>query len=157
VEDAQEKRAAKLKRAPSFTQRSLIMPYVLGFSFLLRGRLWNWVGGGVLTSDIDFAYKRPPLSTHHIIHPELYWQRPDIQYTPPKLPDLSIILGEGWKKATEGSIGELGIALLTGTNVDFSNPRIILPEIWSNRGAASTAGDVYQHYANGDKRVTVLV
>jgi hypothetical protein len=158
VQDSESKqRAEKLRRAPSFTQRSLIMPYVLGFSFLLRGHLWNWLSEGVLASDLDYAYKHPPLSTHHIIHPELYWQRPDIKYTPPKLPDLSNLLGEGWKKATEGSLGELGLSVLTGTAVDFADPKIILPETWSNQAAASTAGDVYQHYVNGDKRVTVLV
>jgi hypothetical protein len=157
MESARTERAQKLQRAPSFTRRSLMMPYVLGFSFLLRGHLWKWMRDGLAVDDLEHAFKQPPLSTHHILHPELYWRHPDRKFTPPKLPDLSSRLGEGWKKATEGSLGELGLTILTGKSIDYDDPNIVLAETWTNEAASTTAGDVYQLYANGDKRVTVLV
>lgn len=153
----QTDRANRLKSAPSFVRRSLMLPYVLGFSFLLRGHPWNFHRGGVFISDLDHAYSRPPLSTRHIIHPELYWRRPDIQFTPPKLPDLSKTLGEGWRRTTEGSIGELGIAVLTGVKLDFDRDDILMPATWSNRLSAGCVGDVYQQYKNGDRTVTILM
>jgi hypothetical protein len=157
AEEDQSRRAEKLKMAPTFMQRSLMMPYILGFSFLLRGHPWNFYGGGLLISDLEYAYAHPPMSTRHIIHPGLYWQRPDIKFTPPKLPDLSKILGEGWSKATEGSIGELGLAVMTGTYLSFDDPKIILPSHWSNQTSVGTVGDVFHQYMKGDERVTVFV
>jgi hypothetical protein len=157
TEKDQGKRADNLKTAPTFMQRSLLLPYILGFSFLLRGHPWNFYGGGMLISDIEYAYAHPPLSTRHIIHPGLYWQRPDIHYTRPHLPDLSKILGQGWSKVAEGSIGELGLSVLTGTRLDFNDPKIVLPWSWSNATSAGTIGDCYQQYKNEDRRITVFV
>ena len=41
LERTESKRAQRLKVAPSFTQRSLMLPYLLGFSFLLHGKPWS--------------------------------------------------------------------------------------------------------------------
>jgi hypothetical protein len=153
----QARRAEKLKVAPSFTQRSLMLPYILGFSFMLRGHPWNFFRGGMPMSDLDYAFAHPPLSTRHIIHPDLYWLRPNIKFTPPKLADLSRQLGPGWTKATEGSIGELGLAVFTGARTDFDRPEVLLPESWSNAISAGTIGDCFQLYVNGDQRFTVFV
>ncbi len=151
------KRAEKLKTAPSFTQRSLMLPYTLGFSFMLRGHPWNFFRGGMPLSDLEYAFAHPPLSTRHVIHPDLYWLRPNIKFTPPKLADLSRELGAGWKKATEGSIGELGLAVFTGMHTDFGGARVLLPESWSNALSAASIGDSFQLYVNGAQRLTVFV
>jgi hypothetical protein len=151
------RRAEQLKGAPSYVQQSVILPYILGFTFLLRGRPWMWEDG-IPQADFDEAYANPPRSTRQILHPEQYWWgnwRKDPE--PIALPDLSPALGPGWKKATDGSIGELGLAVLTGSQLDLSRMDALLPSRWTNDAAIGTQGDVYHHYVNGDRSMTVLL
>jgi hypothetical protein len=152
-------RAARLKVAPSFTQRTLLLPYLLGFSFLLQGKPWEfYLGGGVKAKDIDEAYRFPPYSTRQILHPEQYWMgRARYKEQHLTLPDLSPALGPGWAKAAEGSIGELGLAVLTGSRQSIEVPWALLPSRWTNDAAVGVVGDVYHHYVSGDRRVTVLL
>jgi hypothetical protein len=158
VENEKAERARRLQTAPSFTQRSLMLPYILGITFLLRGNVFNWIGpqGGVRIADLDQAYANPPRSTRHILHPDQYWLKPDRKFVPPSLPDMSKILGAGWSKAAEGSIGELGLSVLTGAKIDLARPEALLPTRWIDRPSTGTAGDLFHHYVNGDRRVTVL-
>ena len=157
VEKAENKRAENLKGAPSFVQQSLILPYILGFTFLLRGSPWLWENG-VPNAEIDEAYANPPRSTRQILHPEQYWWgnwRKDP--APLLLPDLSAHLGAGWKKATDGSIGELGLAVLTGSHLDLTRMDALLPSRWTNDAAIGTQGDTYHYYTNGTHSLTVLL
>jgi hypothetical protein len=157
VEKAESKRAAQLKGAPSYVQQSVILPYILGFTFLLRGSPWLWENG-VPASEIDEAYANPPRSTRQILHPEQYWWGNWRKDPPPvALPDLAPRLGTGWKKATEGSIGELGLAVLTGSHLDLERIDALLPSRWTNDAAIGTQGDVYHHYVSGERSVTVLL
>jgi len=153
------RRAAGLRVAPSFTQRTLLLPYLLGFSFLLQGKPWEfYLGGGVQAKDIDEAYRYPPYSTRQILHPEQYWVgRARYKEQHLTLPDLSSALGPGWVKAGEGSIGELGLAVLTGSRQSIEVPWALLPSRWTNDAAAGAVGDVYHHYVCGDRRVTILL
>jgi hypothetical protein len=73
------------------------------------------------------------------------------------LPDLSAALGPGWAKVAEGSIGELGLAVLTGSRQSIEVSWAFLPTRWTNDAAVGAVGDVYHHYVNGDRRVTVLL
>jgi hypothetical protein len=159
VAENETKRAERLKIAPSFTQRSLLLPYLLGFTFLLRGKPWEWhVGGGVKISDLDDAYANPPHSTRQILHPEQYWSggaRPQVRDI--NLPDLASAFGPGWKKTTEGAIGEMGLAVMTGSRESLEMPWAFMPMRWTNRAADGTRGDIYQHYVNGDKTATLLL
>src|SRR5262245_29134401 len=157
VEKAENKRAENLKGAPSFVQQSVILPYILGFTFLLRGSPWLWENG-VPTAEIDEAYANPPRSTRQILHPEQYWWG-NWRKDPPALalPDVSKQLGPGWKKAAAGSIGELGLAVLTGSHLDLTQVDALLPSRWTNDAAIGTQGDTYHHYVNGDRSVTVLL
>ncbi len=159
VEDDQAKRTEKAQIAPSFTQRSLLMPYLLGFSFLLRGKPWEWhPGGGVLVSDLDTAYQNPPHSTRQILHPEQYWHGPTRpQVRDIRLPDIASAFGPGWKKVTEGAIGEMGLAVMTGSREAIEMPWGLLPERWTNKAADGTRGDIYQHYVNGAKSATLFL
>lgn len=157
AEQGELKRANRLRGAPSFVQQSVILPYLLGFSFVLRGRPWNF-GEGVPVRDLAEAYANPPRSTTQILHPEQYWwgkwrTQPD----PPQLPDLSPVLGPGWKKAAEGSIGELGLAVLTGSKLDVASIEALLPSRWTNEAASGTTGDVFHHYVDGTQTATVLL
>jgi hypothetical protein len=159
LEATESKRANRLKVAPSFTQRSLMLPYLLGFSFLLQGKPWEfYLGGGVHAADIDEAYVHPPYSTRQILHPEQYWVgRARYHEQKLTLPDLSSHLGPGWSKAAEGSIGELGLAVLTGSRQSIELPWAMMPGRWTNEAAVGAVGDVYHHYVSGERRVTVLL
>jgi hypothetical protein len=158
VERDKAQRAQRLKTAPSFTQRSLMMPYLLGITFLLRGNVFNWIGpgGGVRIDDLDQAYANPPRSTRHILHPDQYWLNPDRKWDRLTLPDLSSVLGAGWSKVVEGSVGELGLSVLTGAKVNLEGMEALLPTRWVDAASSGTTGDLFQHYVNGECRVTVL-
>jgi hypothetical protein len=136
-----------------------MLPYVLGPTFLLRGNPWNWIGedGGVKIADIERAYANPPRSTRQLLHPDQYWLDPDKVVAPLTLPDMSSVLGNGWTRALSGSIGELGLSVLTGARLDFEKPEAILPARWTNGAATGTAGDLFHHYVNGEQSATVLV
>src|SRR4029078_3275346 len=74
LHQTEAKRADKLKVAPSFTQRTLLLPYLLGFSFLLQGKPSEFYLCRVVRGkDIDESYRFPQYSTRQSLHPEQYW------------------------------------------------------------------------------------
>jgi hypothetical protein len=111
----------------------------------------------VRIDDLDRAYANPPRSTRQLLHPDQYWHDPDKKQPPLTLDDLSPVLGPGWSKAASGSIGELGLSVLTGARVDFDQPDVILPARWTNDAATGANGDLFHHYVDGERAVTVLV
>jgi len=150
-------RAEKLKAAPPFLQRSLLGPYVLGASFLLRGNLAGFVQK-VPATDIDRAFMQPPVSTEQILHPEKYWgpEPPDLPLPVP-LPDLSATLGGGWTRLGEGTLGEMILALLTGsTAIDPSSLDAALAAQWTNDAASGWGGDRWALFGRGPQRILVL-
>jgi hypothetical protein len=151
------KRATSVQGAPTFVQMQLLLPYTLGFSFLLRGKPWELLFDGVRIEDIEQAYAQPPHSTREILHPEQYWGGRRESARSLSLPDLSRVLGEGWTRPVTGSVGELGLALLTGSRLKTGGFEMLLPTSWATPGASGTAGDVYHHYVNRDRTVTVLL
>jgi hypothetical protein len=154
---ASQQRATSVQGAPTFVQMQLLLPYTLGFSFLLRGKPWELIFDGVRIEDIEQAYAEPPHSTREILHPEQYWGGHRGTERSLSLPDLSKILGAGWSQALSGSIGELGLALLTGSQLKAGGFEMLLPTSWATPGASGTAGDVYHHYVAGDRKLTVLL
>jgi len=154
---ATQTRAKVVRKAPTFVQMRLLMPYTLGFSFLLRGKPWEWLFDGVRLTDIEQAYAHPPRSTREILHPEQYWGTRRENARPLELTDLSKILGPGWSQAVTGSIGELGLTLLTGSTLKTDSFEVLLPTRWITQGATGNVGELYHHYVNGDKRLTVLL
>ena len=154
-------RARTVQGKPTFVQMQLLLPYTLGFSFLLRGKPWELLFDGVRIEDIEQAYADPPRSTREVLHPEQYWggrrERERERARALSLPDLSKILGPGWSQSVTGAIGELGLTLLTGSQLKTGGFETLLPTSWETPGASGTAGDAYQHYVNGDRSVTVLL
>ena len=151
-------RAEMLRAAPAFLRRSLVAPYMLGLGFLLRGTPRRLSESGVDPRDLDRAFRDPPLSSEQILHPEKYWDetRRDVPL-PVTLPDLSHDLGAGWSLAGTGTLGELTLAQLAGTEgPDLASPDASAPAHWTNEAAKGIAGDLYQHYVNGDRSLTVL-
>ena len=150
-------RMVSLGASPAWLQRSLLAPYVVGQGFLVRGNLLAlaaWTGGG----DVDQAFRDMPASFEQILHPEKYWDgtkrdRP----TPLRLGDLSAKVGDGYTLALSGSLGELGMAVMTGLGgVDNQSPSMGLLASWTNEAATGWDGDRYQLYTRGDHDVAVL-
>jgi len=154
---ASRARAKTVQGAPTFVQMRLVLPYTLGFSFLLRGKPWEWLFDGVRMEDIEQAYAQPPHSTREVLHPEQYWEGRRTKPPSVPLPDLSKILGPGWTLALTGSIGELGLTLLTGSQLKTDSFEALLPTQWTTPGATGNVGELYQHYVSGERKVTVLL
>jgi len=157
-QESEAGRAAKLKAAPPLLQRSLLASYLLGQTFLLRGEVMK-VMSPVTSADLDRAFRQPPLSSEQVLHPEKYWveARRDEPRTV-KLPDLSGVLGTGWTKGTTGTLGELTLGLMAGAGpVDVSTPAAALPTSWTTEAVVGWGGDLYHHYLNGPRSVTVLL
>jgi hypothetical protein len=150
-------RAERLKKAPILLQRSLVAPYVLGQAFLLRGRLLGMMAG-VKAEDLDQAFREPPVSCEQILHPEKYWEASDRDAPKPvPLPDLSAVLGKGWTQAARGTLGELMLAILVGADqLNLQGMEMAMAASWTNAAASGWGGDLYQHYVNGERGVTVL-
>jgi hypothetical protein len=155
---AEGSRTARLAEAPPILQRTLIAPYLLGQVFLLRGNPLGLVQG-VPAADLAEAFAHPPTSTEQLIHPEKYWGPGPREETPPVAPgDLSAVLGPGFALAYEGTLGELGLAVLGGLGpVDVADPAVALPGAWTNPVGAGWGGDRLQLYVRGEERVTLLV
>jgi hypothetical protein len=154
---ASQERAKTVRGAPTFVQMRLMLPYTLGFSFLLRGKPWEWLYDGVRMEDVEQAYKDPPRSTREILHPEQYWGGRREKAAEVPLPDLSKTLGAGWSHALTGSIGELGLTMLTGSQLKPDSFEALLPTEWITPGATGNAGECYQHYVSGEQKVTVFL
>jgi hypothetical protein len=87
-----------LRRIPPILRRQLEFPYIDGFNFVnvLRGR-GDWQA-------VDEAWNAQPASTEQILHPELY---PDEAPVEVALPDIAALLGSGWTRRYEQTLGEM--------------------------------------------------
>lgn len=150
-------RAERLKQAPPLLQRSLVAPYILGQAFLLRGNPMGMIAG-IQPQDVDRAFREPPTSGEQILHPEKYWDA--AKKDPPRamtLPELSSALGGGWSLVAEGTLGEIVLAILVGVDrLNLQSVEIANPASWTNEAASGWGGDLYHHYVNGPKSVTIL-
>jgi len=89
---------------PRAISEFLVFPYVRGMDFVMEARRkdgWN---------AIDALYVRPPVSTEQIIHPEKYYDDEDIP-TMVFVPDISDVLGEGWRPGATNVLGELFVRI----------------------------------------------
>jgi hypothetical protein len=112
---------------PRVIQRSYGFPYQEGAQFVANiYRTGGW-------DAIDKAFEDIPQSTEQILHPEKYLlsrDEPDI----PELPDLVLIMGEGWTEVRRNTMGEF--FLLTYMETGFSPAR-------ASAAAAGWGGDAY--------------
>jgi hypothetical protein len=89
--------------APLILREGLLFPYLGGLEFIAHVRKTQpWKA-------VDAIFKKPPLSTEHILHPAVYdaYQRPDV-ITPAAAPPAALA---GWKLAYQNVTGELGVDL----------------------------------------------
>ena len=152
-----QRRAKTVQSAPAFDRMRLLLPYTLGFSFLLRGKPWEYLASGVRIEDIEQAYAQPPDSTREILHPERYWGGHREAVRRLSLPDLAKVLGPGWSLKASGCVGELGLTLLTGSTLKTDSFEALLPTRWITAAASGNAGELYHHYVNGERKVTLLL
>jgi hypothetical protein len=111
-------------KAPQYLLESLFFPYQDGLAFV-RSR---YTAGGF--AEVDNAYRNPPTSTEHILHPETYTsgQRP----ATPTLPDLALATGCG--KVDSGTLGEFDMRQLLAEQLSTND---------ANGAAAGWNGDVF--------------
>jgi hypothetical protein len=150
-------KAEKLNKAPAVLQRALLGPYVLGQTFLLRGNALGMLAG-IEPADINRAFRSPPSSFEQILHPEKYWDDEKLDLPRPvAVPGLAGALGKGWSVEAEGTLGELDIAVLTGSSaVSANSPTAMLASTWTNDAAAGWGGDRWYLLRNGSRHVTVV-
>ena len=130
---------------------------VLGANFLLRGNMLGMTGT-FPEQDVNRAFDSGPLSSEQIIHPEKYWepeQRDDPR--PVRIDGAGSILGGKWTLRGSGVLGEINIALMTGsdTSIDISNPMAILGD-WTNDAAQGWDGDRWELWSRGDAEIVLL-
>lgn len=91
-------------QAPLYMRESFQFPYVYGARFAeTLHREGGW-------PRVDAAYREPPASTEHILHPEKYLKRVD----PPVAiahSECAQALGSSWKRIWSVPLGELGVWL----------------------------------------------
>jgi hypothetical protein len=96
--------SSQLDQAPVYIRRSLLFPYEEGLTFV---RALKQASG---ESDVDRAFRDPPLSTEQIMHPEKYFLQRD-NPIPVPLPDISADLGKGWKLINSDTMGEFDVSV----------------------------------------------
>lgn len=146
-----------LREAPVILSESMIFPYLRGLVFCAH--LTNAGGWSALTE----AYKRPPLSTEQILHPEKYRDQPDA----PMAIDLGTLPPcDGWKELGRNVVGEMQLAILlrrhggknaaAGWDGDrfavFEGPKDRVGLVWcSTWDSEEDAREFEQGYANFQK------
>jgi hypothetical protein len=101
---------ALLNDAPPYFVKSLLFPYTEGLAFV---ESLHRAGG---FAAVDGAYRRPPTSTEHIIHPSTYssGQTPAV----PPLPDVAA--ATGCRAVRSGMMGEFDMRELLGAELGVS-------------------------------------
>jgi hypothetical protein len=126
--------------APAFMQEDLLFPYTSGRNFVNA----LFTDGGWVA--IDAAYQNPPVTTEQIMHPDRY---PNDQPVFLEVPELSGILGDGWRFVYDGVWGEWFTLLML---TEF------LPNEQSVTASMGWGGDYYLFYTDdAGQAVTVLV
>ncbi len=110
--------------APPYLLASLFFPYEDGLNFVQS----RYKAGGF--AEVDKAYRNPPTSTEHILHPETYVSSP--AWTAPSLPDLAAATGCG--KVDSGTLGEFDMGQVLARQ---------LPSTDAHNAAAGWNGDAY--------------
>ncbi len=90
-----------MQSAPPVLEWQLLFPYLRGMAFTMS----LYKKDGVV--EIQRAFANPPTTSEQILHVQKYWANEGPQTVDP--PDLAPVLGEGWSKWHEDSMGEFGL------------------------------------------------
>ena len=150
-------RAEKLGEMPPVLSRPLFGSYMLGMSFLLRGNMIA-MADEFPREDVDRAFGDSPASSEQLLHPEKYWD-PERRDDPETVTiNVEKVLGEGWRRAGEGILGELILGLMVGVPTPSpANAQLLADgKHWTNDAAAGWGGDLWQLWRGGGQTVLVL-
>jgi hypothetical protein len=134
-----------LDSSPDFMKEDFLFPYLQGQSFVEY--LHNQGGWEAVNN----AYRILPVSTEQILHPERY---PSDLPEDIEIPDLTPILGEGWREIDRGVMGEWYTFLILAHGL---NSEARLNEIESQAASDGWGGDEYLVYYDEQNGATVLV
>jgi len=87
--------------APLYFRRTLVFPYTQGMLF--QNAVFEKLDQGAFAQ----VFRRPPVSTQQILHPQKYFD--SVTPTRPALPNFS---SRGYKRLVAGTVGELDHAIL---------------------------------------------
>jgi hypothetical protein len=125
---------------PLVLREGLIFPYMKGLAFVAHFRKHHpW-------KRIDAIYKKPPLSTEHILHPEKYlaYERPD------EIKAGAIAALAGFERVYDNVNGEFGLAIFLRQHAGARMKRrgdVYAPREKAERAAAGWGGDRLAIYA----------
>lgn len=123
-------------KAPLYVRETLIFPYTKGMLF--QQAVFQKSG----QAGFSEIFRRPPVSTQQILHPEKYFSN-----LAPASPEVPEPPGSGLKKLAEGSIGELDHSILLRQFVGKDEADEIAPR-WR--------GGNYRLFENRARDTTVL-
>jgi hypothetical protein len=114
--------AAQAPDAPLGLSAPMLFQYSEGSNFVAEAyRRGGWPA-------VDALYRNPPVSSHQILHPALYFDRP--------APETRITLAgyekimAGWKKVDEDTFGELLLQVILERNLGKQSAEIGLASRW---------------------------
>jgi hypothetical protein len=128
--------------APRFLQQDFLFPYDSGLAFV-RGL---FLQGG--WAAVDAAYRDPPRSTEHILHPERYPDDAPVLLDLGDTARLESALGQGWRQIDRDVLGEWTIRLMLEEH---------LPAGEAYTAAEGWGGDLYLAYQQPETGQAVLV
>ncbi len=139
AEDAAALDSTPLDSAPHVIQREFIFPYREGLEFVatvLSAAAWPAVGSW---RSVNQLHEDIPLSTEQILHPEKYAANEEpIEVV---LPDVTSVLGGGWKVLREDTLGEFLLLSYLEDNIAQEEADI---------AAAGWGGDAYALFEGPD-------
>jgi hypothetical protein len=130
---------------PEYVLLDSEFPYLQGLDFVTSLHdAGNWPA-------VNRAYERWPESTEQILHPEKYRAGEGPQGI--ALPAMDQVLGDGWRKLSEDTLGEWGTYLLLGYGADLD---AALADGVAATAARGWGGDRYQVYYHDEDELAVL-
>jgi len=93
--------------APLYFRKTLVFPYTQGMLF--QNAVCEKLDQGAFAA----VFRRPPVSTQQILHPQKYFD--GVMPTRPALPNFST---RGYKRLVAGTVGEMDHAILIGQYLD---------------------------------------
>lgn len=150
---------AGMEDAPPFLWKPMLGVYLKGAAFLVRSSsILAGSSKAPTASDLHVAFKRPPLSTEQILHPEKYW---DAEKRDDPLP-VSLRteqLPEGWSVLAEDTLGELGLGFVVEPRAKRSGLKGMLQMFatkYTYPASEGWGGDRYLLLARGASRLLLL-
>jgi hypothetical protein len=129
-----------LAQAPAVLRESLQFPYSYGAAFV------NAILSARSLDGLNGVYDRLPASTEQVIHPDRYLLFDDpVKFD---LSDLSVVLGQGWKRIDVDISGEFGFQIILGEFLSKSRARV---------AAAGWDGDRYALYESSQGQLLLTV